>query len=82
MHSLLVSIDAVHNRDYPEQINLGMEYTFNQLISLRGGYMFNNDEHGITGGIGIQKFGLAFDYGYTPFGVFKDVHRLSVRYTM
>jgi len=82
MHKLLVAVDAVHNRDYPEQVNLGMEYTFDNLVSLRGGYMFNNDEHGITGGIGIQKFGLGFDYGYTPFGVFKDVHRLSVRYTM
>lgn len=82
MHSLLVAVDAVHNRDYPEQINLGLEYGFDNLIFVRGGYMFNNDEHGITGGIGIQRFGFAFDYSYTPFTVFKDVHRLTFRFTM
>jgi len=82
LHSLLVTVDAVHNRDYPEQLNLGMEYTFNKIVSLRGGYMFNNDEHGITGGIGLEYSGFGFDYGYTPFGVFKDVHRLTFRFKM
>lgn len=81
-HSLLVSIDAVHNRDYPEQVNLGLEYTFMNLLSLRGGYMFNNDEKGIVGGIGIHKYGFEFDYSYTPFGVFKSVNRLTFRITL
>jgi long-subunit fatty acid transport protein len=81
LHSLLVAVDAVHNRDYPEQVNFGFDYTFNKMFSVRAGYMFNNDEHGFTAGFGVQQFGLGIDYGYTPFGVFDDVHRLTIRYS-
>jgi hypothetical protein len=81
-HKLLLAVDAVHPRDYSEQINLGAEYCFMDMVYLRGGYMFNNDEHGITGGIGIQQYGFAFDYGYTPFGVFDNVHRLTFRFSL
>jgi hypothetical protein len=81
-HKFLVTVDAVHPRDYTEQVNLGVEYGFMDMVYLRGGYMFNNDEHGITGGIGVKKLGFAVDYGYTPFGVFDKVHRLSFRFAM
>jgi len=81
MHSLLVSVDAVHNRDYPEQVNFGFDYTFYKLFSVRAGYMFNNDEYGFTAGFGVQQFGLGIDYGYVPYKHFADVHRLTVRYS-
>jgi hypothetical protein len=86
MHSLLFSVDATHPRDYPEQVNLGAEYLFMQILAMRGGYMSNNDEYGWTYGLGVQKaFGevkLGFDYSYTPFGVFTEVSRISVTLTM
>ncbi len=80
--SLIITAGATHPRDYPEQVNVGAEYTFMQIISLRGGYMFNNDVYGVTGGVGIHKnFGgveLGIDYSWTPFtGGFADVQRLS-----
>lgn len=85
-HSLILSVDATHPRDYPEQVNIGAEYLFMQILALRGGYMSNNDEYGVTGGLGIQKtFGdlrLGFDYSYTPFGVFNQVNRISFQFTM
>ena len=81
IHSLMVAIDAVHNRDYPEQVNFGFDYTFNKMFSVRAGYMFNNDEYGFTAGFGVQQFGLGIDYGYTPFSIFDDVHRLTIRYS-
>jgi hypothetical protein len=40
MHSFLVSVDASHPRDYPEQLSFGLEYTFLKTISLRAGYTF------------------------------------------
>jgi len=43
--------------------------------------MFNNDEYGFTAGFGVQQFGLGIDYGYTPFSIFDDVHRLTIRYS-
>ena len=85
-HSLIFSVDATHPRDYPEQVNIGAEYLFMQMLALRGGYMSNNDEYGFTGGVGVQRtFGdvhLCFDYSYTPFGVFNQVSRISVQFTM
>jgi len=82
-HSLLISVDAIHPRDYTEQINVGGEYVFRGIFALRAGYKYNYDEQGLTAGFGLEKglgqlqFGL--DYAYTPFGVFDQVQRFSAR---
>lgn len=84
MHSLLVTVDATHPRDYPEQLRFGVDYTFMDILSLRAGYYFPHDEGGFTAGVGLQKdlagVNLGFDYAYAPFGVFDDVHRLTVHF--
>jgi len=82
MHSLLVSVDASHPRDYSEQISFGAEYLFMNTFSIRGGYTAPTDEQEFTAGVGLKqtiydiKFGV--DYSYTPFGVFDNVHRFSI----
>lgn len=85
-HSLLVSIDAIHPRDYSEQLNFGAEYTLMKMLALRLGYMYNRDEEDFSAGFGVQtKFGdrmIALDYAYTPFGVFDNVQRLSFRLSL
>jgi hypothetical protein len=78
---LNVSIDASHYRDHPEQLKIGMEYRVMSVLSLRGGYITNNDEDGAAFGIGVAKFGLEVDYAYTPFGVFNKVQRLTARFS-
>ncbi len=84
-HSLLLAVDATHPRDYPEQINIGAEYVFMNMIAVRAGYMFNNDEYGLTAGVGVQQgiseLNLGADYSYTPFGIFDPVHRITVRFS-
>lgn len=79
--ALLVTVDATHPRDYKEQLSLGAEYTFLQLLSLRGGYMFNVDEAGLTAGLGVRQriagVEARLDYSYTPYGVFTSVQRIS-----
>jgi len=79
-HSLQMSFDAVHPRSYPEMVNMGVEYKFLNLLTLRGGYMFNRDEEDLAFGFGIEKFGAAIDYAYTPFGVFDNVQRITIRF--
>ncbi|MCI0513173.1 PorV/PorQ family protein [candidate division KSB1 bacterium] len=83
-HSLLVSIDAIHPRDYSERVNVGAEYTFMDILALRAGYMYNYDERDVTIGLGVQKFfgnhGIGLDYAYTPFGIFNEVQRMSFRF--
>ncbi len=84
MHSLLLSFDASHPRDYPEQVAIGAEYTFMKLLSLRVGYQTPNDEKGISAGVGLEHsfsgFDFGVDYAYTSFGVFDKVQQLSVRF--
>lgn len=84
MHSLLVTVDANHPRDFPEQLNIGAEYTFMDLISFRAGYSTPNDERSFSYGVGLKEdngdIDVAIDYSYTPFGVFNDVHRISLNF--
>ncbi len=82
VNSVLLSVDAVHNRDYREQVFVGAECTLMKLLALRGGLITNSDEDRWTFGFGVTQFGLAVDYSYTPFGVFNNVQRVSVRFTM
>jgi|WetSurMetagenome_2_1015567.scaffolds.fasta_scaffold09073_3 hypothetical protein len=81
-HSLFCSIDASHHRDHPEQIKIGLEYRLMQVVWLRAGYASsNNDETNFSYGIGVSKYGFAFDYAYTPYGIFDAVQRMTVRFT-
>jgi len=79
-HSLLISVDAVHPRSYPEYLNLGGEYTFMDMLSLRGGLISNHDEYNLTAGFGVRTLGLSLDYSYTPFDHFRDINRFSVKF--
>jgi hypothetical protein len=78
---LLISIDAVHPRDYTERIHLGAEYIFMNMFALRAGYKFNYDEESFTGGFGfmadIGGFNVNIGYSYSDFGVFDAVNRFS-----
>jgi hypothetical protein len=79
---LNVSIDAVHPRSYPEYINVGLEYVFQNILSLRYGYQSDRDERSSNFGVGLQLFGLTFDYSYTPFGIFNEVQRFTLRFSL
>jgi hypothetical protein len=77
--SLLVTVDAEHPRDFPEQMKVGLEYVFMEVVSARVGYVGPADEHSLSYGLGIQYQHFAVDYAYTPFGIFNQVSRFSVR---
>jgi len=42
----------------------------------------DNDESGLSFGAGVTRYGFAFDYAYTPFGVFDKVHRVTARFSL
>ena len=79
--SLTLLVDAVHPRDFSERVHLGVEYGYNQMFFLRGGYKTNHDEQGLTLGAGldvdISDFSLGVDYSYLDFGNFDAVHIFS-----
>jgi hypothetical protein len=81
-HSFLLSVDASHPRDYKEQLHIGGEYTFMNILSLRAGYVSPTDEQGINFGAGLKHsfvgFNFGVDYSYLDFGVFDNVNRFSI----
>ncbi len=85
-HSLVFSLDAVHPRDYSEQIDVGLEYVFMKTFALRTGFTTPTDEQGLSFGLGLKQniagFGFDLDYAYTSFGVFEDIHRFTVKFSL
>lgn len=82
IHTLFVSVDAVHNRDYYEQLYFGADCDLLDVLNLRLGYVTSGDEMGTTFGFGVHQYGLGVDYAYTPFGVFTNAQRFTVRYSL
>jgi hypothetical protein len=79
--ALHVRMDASHPRAFREQMSFGAEYRFQNMLFLRGGYLVNYDQRGGTFGLGLNLFGLHFDYAYTPFGVFDRVQQFTIRFS-
>lgn len=83
---LTLAVDAIHPNDHTEYLNTGMEYSWNEVIFLRGGYnsLFERDsEKGLTLGFGINYrivdlVKVKLDYAYQDYGRLKDVHYFSV----
>lgn len=77
--SFLLSIDAVHPRDYTQRLQIGAEYGIS-VIKLRAGYKFNYDEEGLCAGVGIKTNYLKIDYAYSQFSAFSDdlISRVTV----
>jgi hypothetical protein len=80
--SLLVSMDALHPRDYTERLHFGAEYGFRDLFALRGGYKVNYDEESFSLGFGVTpEFGgvrMKLDYSYSALDRFDDVNRVTL----
>ncbi len=80
--SFVVSIDAVHPRSYSEFLNIGGEFVFMKTFAVRAGYVTKQDEYGLTLGLGVNKFGFAFDYSYTPHKIFNSIQRFSLSFSL
>ena len=83
---ITLAVDAVHPNDHTEYINTGIEYAWNEIFYLRGGYksLFELDtEQGLTLGLGInyrifETLGINVDYAYQDFGRLTSVHYFAL----
>jgi hypothetical protein len=79
---LLIALDAVHPNDSPERYSIGGEYSFFGTLAVRGGYVFNTDEEGLTLGAGINvplgETSVMFDYSYAAFGLLGYVQHFTL----
>lgn len=85
-HDFIVSVDASHPNNNYESINIGGEYTYNDLVSIRGGYkslFLEDSEESFTIGAGVKQSLLAnvsikFDYAYADFGRLESIQKFSI----
>ncbi|SRR5690606_8459639 len=80
--SFILSFESVHPRDFGEKYKIGGEYRFFEMFTARAGYQMNYDERDFTAGIGF-KYNLSgvpirLDYAFEPFGIFGNIHFISV----
>jgi hypothetical protein len=81
-NTLTLAVDYLHQNSYSERVNLGLEYIFMNLISLRGGYQTNRDLSSWSLGAGISHIifdkQIRLDYSYSKFDLFDPVNRIGV----
>jgi hypothetical protein len=79
---LLIALDAIHPNDSPEHFSVGGDYEFLGTFAIRGGYVFNTDEEGLTLGAGLKipvgETSLVFDYAYAEFGLLGYVQHFTL----
>lgn len=81
-HRLTAAVDAVHPNDNTEYLNTGVEYGWNEIVFLRGGWksLFERDtEQRFTAGVGVHyrivgEFKIKVDYAYQDWGRLTNVH--------
>jgi len=80
-HSFLFSVDAIHARSATGQVGFALEYQFMHHFFLRSSYVTNNSENEYNLGAGVAWYGVQFDYAFSPYGVFGDIQRFTVRFS-
>ncbi len=85
-HTVVLLTDASHPNDNSEYVNVGMEYSFRNLLSLRTGMknlLETDGEQGLTFGAGLnirldRSLRIRFDYAYADFGRLEETHWLTL----
>jgi hypothetical protein len=79
---LNVALDFSAHSDGPEAFNLGGEYLWNDLLAVRAGYAFNQDQLGLGAGLGFhyksEDFNGTIDYALNTTKNFGVIHRVSI----
>lgn len=83
---LQAAVDAVHPNDNKEYVNSGLEFSYNEMIFLRGGYkalFLPNSEQGLTLGVGINydispDLKFTFNYAYGDYGRLDNIQYFDV----
>lgn len=81
-HRVTTSIQLNHPNDNSENVVLGLEYGWQKMLFIRGGYKFNVDEQNYSFGAGlnvpISIAEFTFDYAFANFERLGSTHRFSI----
>ncbi|MER3328403.1 MAG: PorV/PorQ family protein [Candidatus Kapaibacterium sp.] len=82
MNQLDAAFDFVASSDSPEQYVFGLEYSWNDLVFVRGGYLVGHDQLGLAGGVGLNYnsggFNGALDYSINPTADIGLINRFTI----
>jgi hypothetical protein len=81
-YKLLTSFSAVKPNEGQPQAQVGIEFGFQNILFLRGGYKINHSVATYTGGLGLQTdisgFLLRFDYSYCQYEILGAAQRFGL----
>lgn len=81
-NKLTASVQLNHPNDNSENVSTGLEYTWRNLLSLRGGYKLNVDGQNFSFGAGVNLpisiADFTFDYAFSNFARLGSAHRFSI----
>jgi hypothetical protein len=81
-HKLLLAVDFNQYTDTQEHLALGTEYSWQGMLSVRSGYVFNADELSWSLGAGVRvapgDFQISVDYAASALGRFGLGHRIGI----
>lgn len=82
-HAVRLAIDGNHSNAAPENAAIGIEYTFAEVLALRGGYHVNDDVRRWSYGVGLEwnvpgSFSAGFDYAMMDLVRLGSVHVFSL----
>jgi len=77
---LLWSFDLLKIQDASLRKSVGVEYLWNNMIALRSGNQFDNDNGQLQIGFGFMAAGIQIDYDHLNVGDLNSVHMVSSTY--
>ncbi len=81
-HKITTSIQLNHPNDNSENVSTGLEYSWKQIVFLRGGYKFNVGEQNYSFGLGvnlpIRIAQCTVDYSFSNFVRLGNAQRFSI----
>jgi hypothetical protein len=84
-NSITFALDFLHQNSYSERVNMGLEYMFLEMFSLRAGYQTNRDLASWSGGVGfntsLSDYDIEVNYSYSSFDIFDSVSRISLNFS-
>ncbi len=86
-HHLTAAAQLSHPTDNNETISFGCEYNFKNLLFLRTGYIFGEDQKALPSfGFGVKLMrhfgGVSLDYGYNAKMILGEIHRITLSLTV
>ncbi len=78
LHTFTIAIDEEKPNYDIYMTNIGLEYWYSGIFSLRTGYKINRDNQSYSVGVGWNYEGVEFDYAFAPVSDLESNHRVSL----